>query len=277
MKLDELARASLACEGVELDRRDQSRASDARLSPEMYDALSVSQDGDSLIDARTVAAYPSAVTRHDLKVLVDRLAERELIRAAGEVHAEHGVARDMASSLDEAPRIEGAAEGRDVYGRWARCLYADPVAYDAIRDFCVEDELVAQAMGDERFADKIEGRLRQSAVRGSARSMLEDVMRETGAAETLAAETKAAYVDDARRAALDKVSEYAREAADTGEYESFLSEARSVLFGEESVAVRCAKGTSVEDFVAGRAGVDDDEVTPVAQTHGASAGFELDC
>ena len=295
VKLDDLAASNTGGEGFALGRR--ARSSDpayAHLTPEMFEVMNVSWDGRELIKRRSVSTYPSPGTRTELKTLVGRLASRELTRAAEEVRAERGVAKNVELSLDAAPSFEGAEQGRAAFEAWNRGLYADSVTHSTIVNASKGDERVATAMSDNRFANEIEGLLRSdidsrlqmlhdagekgSIVRRETRQMLDDLMTETGASETLEAEAKARRVDSARSAALDKVLEYAHEAASTGDYERFLSEARAVLLGDkDGDAKRAETPKALTDFVCARVGGESAaEVHEVETTRDADANFGME-
>ena len=289
VRLDELAASAADGDGFTLGRR--ARSSDsiyAHLKPEMFEVMNASWDGRELIKRRSVSTYPSSGTRAELRTFVGRLAGRELTRAAEEVRAERGVAKNVELSLDAAPTFEGAKEGRAAFEAWDRGLYADSLTHSTIANVSKGDERVAAAMSDDRFANEIEGLLRSdigsrlqtlhdagekgSAVRRETRQMLDDLMIETGASETLEAEAKARRVDSARSAALDKVIEYAHEAAGTGDYERFLSEMRAALFGDkDGGAKRAEVSESLTDFVHARVGG-----KPAAEVHEVETTREAD-
>lgn len=294
-RLEALASATANGESVELSRRARSTSPDyARLTPEMFDVLNASWDGRQLIDRRSVSTYPSAGTRAELKTLVGRLAKRELICAADEVRAECGVARDVEPSLDALPSFDGAEDGRTALDTWTRWLYADSLTHTTISSVSRGDERIAAVMGDDRYADAVEGRLRMSVssrvqelrdagerdsvVRKETHEMLDGIVGETGAVETLEAEAQQRRVDSARSAALDKVMDYAREAAGTGDYERFLSEARSMLFGDKGATSDVTLVPAlIEDFAQSRTNAEDACVVhEVEMARDADAGFDLE-
>lgn len=296
-RLEELTVSAISGEDFELGRRARSTDPDhARLTPEMFDVLNASWDGRQLINRRSVSTYLSSGTRAEMRTLVGRLATREITSAVDEVRAERGVAKGVEPSLDAAPSFEGANQGRVFFEAWDRDLYVDSLTYTTIANASKDNELVVRAMGDNRFADEVEAYLRgdirsrlrdlheagekNSVVRKETRQMLDDIMSGTGAAETLRVEAKARRVDSLRSAALDKVLEYAHEAAGTGDYERFLSEARAMLLGDEGEGAsvkRAEAPKSLTDFVLARvdvgdaAGVHEVEMTREA---GADLGVE---
>lgn len=288
-KLDELAASNTGGEGFTLGRR--ARSSDsvyAHLTPEMFEVMNASWDGRELIKRRSVSTYPSSGTRAELKTFVGRLAGRELTRAAEEVRAERGVAKNVELSLDAAPTFEGAEEGRAAFEAWDRGLYADSLTHSTVANASKSNESVAKAMGDDRFADEVEAYLRGditsrlqelheagekgSVVRKEAYQMLDGIMSDTGAAETLESEARERRVDSARSAALDKVLEYAHEAAGTGDYERFLSEMRAVLLGDAGGDTKRAETSkALTDFVCARVGSE-----PAAEVHEVETTREAD-